>query len=428
MTAGGGCFSVGAARIEITPPLEVPYLSFAPRHQGFAAVHDPLFARALVVSDGKKRGAIVTAEAIGFINSVLGQGRNFTAEVRAEVERRTGIPGEGVMLTAAHVHSSPDSIDIRPLRGSPEAVAWLEGLIGKIGSAAEAALNNTFNAALRIGQAEFPGYSKNRRGEECVDDRLTALLFESPDKTRRILLVNYACHPVIVQAQDRVSADYVGVMAAALEKETPGLEACLFLQGAAGDINPWIDDTRDFADVERMGAALAGKVVEIIDGISAVKESAEPSVTHQAAEPLLFKCASQLLDLPSRPLPAPEETAAQAAGDNRMWLGDELAERLLDSRRSYPAELQALRLGNAVLAGIPGEPFCRMGKAIRDLAAPLTGIPVGYANGYVGYIVPPESWARGGYEVDPGPWSKVAPESHAIILDALSGLFKKIGA
>ena len=418
MTALGEFFSVGAGKVEITPPLEVPYLSFAPRHQAFASVHDPLFARALVVSDGEKRGAVITAEAIGFINSVLGEGRNFTAEVRAEVERRTGIPGEGVMLAAAHVHSSPDSIDIRPLRGSPAAVAWLEGLIGKIGSAAEAALSNTFDAALKIGQAEFPGYSRNRRGEDCLDDLVTALLFESSDRRRRILAANYACHPVIVQAQDRISADYVGVMAGKLEKNLPGLEACLFLQGAAGDINPSVDDTRDFADVERMGTALADKVLQII---------AHVRTEGHAPEPVHLGYASETLELPPRPLPSGEEAGTLASGDGRMWLGDELAERLLDSRKSYPAELQVMRLGNAVVAGVPGEPFCRMGKAIREVAVPLIGIPVGYANGYVGYIVPPESWVRGGYEVDPGPWSKVAPESHALILEALIRLFRKVG-
>ncbi|OGD21351.1 MAG: hypothetical protein A2W03_04700 [Candidatus Aminicenantes bacterium RBG_16_63_16] len=417
MTGPGDFFSVGAAKIEITPPLEVPYLSFAPRHQAFAAVHDPLFARAIIVSDGRRRGAIISAEAIGFINSVLGKDRNFTAEVRAEVERRTGIPGDAVMLAAVHVHSSPDSIDIRPLRESPAAVGWLEGLIGKLGSAAEMAQRCAFKATLRTGQAEFPGYAKNRRGEDCLDDLVTALLFESADKTRRILIVNYACHPVIVQAQDRISADYVGVLTSRLEKEVPGLEACLFLQGACGDINPWINDTRDFADVDRMGTAFADKVA----GILAVLDG-----PGRAPEPVLFECNSQFLDLPSRPLPILEEAKSLATGDNRIWLGDELAERLREGGSSYPAELQLMRLGNAVLAGISGEPFCRMGKAIREMARPLTGIPVGYANGYVGYIVPPDSWARGGYEVDPGPWSKVAPESHSLILEALGGLFARI--
>ena len=417
MTGEERFFSVGAAKIEITPPLDVPYLSFAPRHQAFATVHDPLFARALVVSDGRKRAVVITAEAIGFINTVLGEGRNFTDEVRAEVERRTGIPADTVMLAAAHIHSSPDSIDIRPLRGSPAAVAWLEGLIDKLGQAAERAQVNTFESTLRIGQAEFPGYSRNRRGEECLDNLVTAFLFESQDQKRKIIAINYACHPVIVQAQNRISADYVGAMASKLEKDLPGLDACLFLQGACGDINPSIDDTRDFADVERMGTALADKVTDVIAGMR--RES-------QAAEPVLIGHASQLLELPSRPLPTAEEAESLASGDNRMWLGDELAERILDGRKSYPAELQVLRLGNAVLAGVPGEPFCRLGKAIREMAAPLAGIPVGYANGYVGYIVPPESWARGGYEVAPGPWSKVAPESHALILEAMGNLFARI--
>jgi neutral ceramidase len=362
--------------------------------------------------------AVITAEAIGFIYTVLGGGRNFTAEVRAEVERRTGIPGDAVMLAAAHVHSSPDSIDIRPLRGSPAAVAWLEGLISKLALTVEKAQANAFEATLRIGQAEFAGFSRNRRGEDCLDNLVTALLFESPNKMRRILVVNYACHPVIVQAQDRISADYVGVMASRLEVIDGGCEACLFLQGACGDINPWIDDTRDFADVDKMGKALADKVRQILAGLKG--ES-------QAPEPVLLGYASHFLELPPRPLPTPEESASLASGDNRMWLGDELAERLLDAGKSYPAELQIMRLGNAVLAGIAGEPFCRMGKAIREMAAPLTGIPVGYTNGYIGYIVPPESWAHGGYEVDPGPWSKVAPESHSLILEALASLFRKIG-
>jgi neutral ceramidase len=419
MTETAALFSVGTGRVEITPPFEVPYLSFAPRHQPFSAVHDPLYARAIAISDGKRTGAVVSAEAIGFINSALGEGRNFTAEVRAEVERRTGIPGNAVMLAAAHVHSSPDSIDIRPLRKTPAGAAWLEGLVEKIGSAAEAARRGMFEANLRIGQADFPGYSKNRRGEDCLDDLVTALLFVSPDGRRRLLVANYACHPVIVQAQDRISADFVGVMTRKLEEEVGGLESCLFLQGACGDIDPAVGDTRNFGDVDRMGTAFADKVMEILGAIQA---------GGHAAEPVLLNHAAERLELPSRPLPSSEEANSLVTGEDRLWLGDELAARLREGAGPFPAEIQVMRLGNAVLAAISGEPFCRMGRTIRRMAEPLTGIPVGYANGYVGYIVPPESWARGGYEVEPGPWSKVAPESHAMVLAALGRLFAQIQA
>ncbi len=37
--------TAGASRIDITPPLTIPYLGFVPRHAFFEGVHDPLYAR-----------------------------------------------------------------------------------------------------------------------------------------------------------------------------------------------------------------------------------------------------------------------------------------------------------------------------------------------------------------------------------------------
>jgi hypothetical protein len=54
------------------------------------------------------------------------------------------------------------------------------------------------------------------------------------------------------------------------------------------------------------------------------------------------------------------------------------------------------------------------------------GVPVGYANGYLGYLAPPEAWAKGGYEVLCGPWSKVGPESFSMIQNTLYELFRQI--
>jgi hypothetical protein len=178
-----------------------------------------------------------------------------------------------------------------------------------------------------------------------------------------------------------------------------------------------VDDTQDFADVSKMGTALADRIKEVCSEIS----------TKQfPAEPVIINCASEFMSLPSRTLPSAEEAKALENADNRLWLHDELEARRREGERPFSAEVQVIRLGNALIAGIPGEAFCRMGTAIRTVARSLTGIPVGYANGYVGYIVPPEEWAKGGYEVDPGPWSKVGPESYEIILRALERLKIKV--
>jgi neutral ceramidase len=417
MREAAAYFQAGAAKVEITPPLDVPYLSFQPRHGPFSGIHDPLYVRSIVISDGKNRAAIISAEAIGFINTVLGEERNFTAEVRSGIRKATGIHEDAIMLTAAHVHSTPDTLDIRPLRDSPGAKAWLESCIQKIVLSAELAAKNNFPARLKLGRGELAGFSKNRRGDSCLDNSVTVLQFESPDGIRKIVLISYACHPVIVQAQDKISADYVGVMTSSIERDLPGAETCLYLQGACGDINPWVDDTRNFADVSKMGTALALRVNEIC---------AEITTKQHPVEPVVVNCASEFMSLPSRRLPTPEESKALENADNPLWLHDELEARRLEGERPFPAEVQVIRLGNAIIAGIPGELFCRMGMAIRGLARPLTGVPVGYANGYIGYIVPPEEWAKGGYEVAPGPWSKVAPESYNIILGAFKGLIAKV--
>jgi hypothetical protein len=70
-----------------------------------------------------------------------------------------------------------------------------------------------------------------------------------------------------------------------------------------------------------------------------------------------------------------------------------------------------------------------MGMEIKRRSKPLRGVPVGYANGYLGYIVPPDSWERGGYEVELGPWSKVGPESYGLVIktiDQLVGIVETI--
>jgi hypothetical protein len=59
---------------------------------------------------------------------------------------------------------------------------------------------------------------------------------------------------------------------------------------------------------------------------------------------------------------------------------------------------------------------------IKKRCEPLVGIPVGYANGYLGNIASPESWQKGGYGVHCHPCSKVGPESYQMILDALEML------
>ncbi|PYV07898.1 MAG: hypothetical protein DMG23_14975, partial [Acidobacteria bacterium] len=79
------------------------------------------------------------------------------------------------------------------------------------------------------------------------------------------ILVNYACHPVVFTADnDLYSADYPGAMRRYVEKNFGGSVTCFFLQGAAGNINPYFDKTyleEDSPEMMRLTGERLGKEV-----------------------------------------------------------------------------------------------------------------------------------------------------------------------
>ncbi len=61
------------------------------------------------------------------------------------------------------------------------------------------------------------------------------------------------------------------------------------------------------------------------------------------------------------------------------------------------AVIQVLRCGAAEILAVPGEVFSSAGAAMRA-ARPRPSLLAGYANDYLGYLVPPAAVAAGGYE------------------------------
>ena len=94
-------FQVGTARVKITPAIGMPYLGYGwDRQDPFLGVNDDLWAKALVIDDGERVAALIACDMIGFPPAA------FAAAVRAQVATHTAIPGEHVMLSASHTHSS----------------------------------------------------------------------------------------------------------------------------------------------------------------------------------------------------------------------------------------------------------------------------------------------------------------------------------
>ena len=388
-------YQIGYARTDITPPVGMPYLAWRPRHQPIKGVHDPLFARAACI-EADERVIIVSADTIGFADTILGPRRSFIGETKAEIERRTGVPGSHILIASNHIHSSAETLDFRPLSAEyPDAGSWLEDLQQSLVDCDASACRDTVEARLSVGRGAVSGLAKNRRGDDCLDQEVITLTFLS-DRGAELVMVNYACHPVILQCWDQVSADYVGAMRTHVEQGTSA--SCMFLMGACGDINPLRADSKDYADSDAMGRAIADEVLRLL-------------TEDHPAEPAVIRAGSAFVGFPSRALPSVDDLPD---GDNA-----EALVRIAEGTGPFRGEVQAIRIGEALIVAMPGEIFCSTGMAVKEMCRPLSGIPVGYSNGYLGYFIPPHAWAKDTYETCLGPWSKVGPEAEAVLLDTI---------
>ena len=97
-----------------------------------------------------------------------------------------------------------------------------------------------------------------------VDDSVNVLVARDLRDEAHVIatVVNATCHPVHEMCIPRVSADYPGVVSAALEAAHPGSVA-LFLNGAAGNINPTTVSAGADAS-RRHGVALAAAVERLL--------------------------------------------------------------------------------------------------------------------------------------------------------------------
>ena len=88
----------GAAETVVTPDAEGTLL-IGPLKPS-TGVHDDLFARALVLSDGTTDAALVTLDYLGFDFA-------FHDVLAAAVASASGIPADRTMIACSHTHSAP---------------------------------------------------------------------------------------------------------------------------------------------------------------------------------------------------------------------------------------------------------------------------------------------------------------------------------
>jgi neutral ceramidase len=366
----------GAAHVDITPPLGGPMWGYAARHDAASlGVLDPLQARAVVLSAGNKRIALVSLD--------LGRAptRASTARIRKQVKEAARI--DHVFLVASHTHHGP-VLEVASWP-SPEK-SYVHQLEQKLVAVIVAAAKAQRPARLGLASAQI-GLNRNRhshRPDAPVDRELLVVRIEGQDGKVIAHVVNFAAHPTMEDARLRkFSADYPGALAALVEKQTGA--PCLFLQGAAGDLSANPGATRSPA---AFGQALGREVL---------KQSATIRCTLTGEVPLLVRehdfQFERRIDL-ANPLVRQALNAAFFKG-----LVDFYVREYREGIR--PQLTTALLAGKIGLVAVSGEFFCGHALRLKRRARLEHLLFLGYCNDYQQYFPTIEAAAEGGYGTEP---------------------------
>lgn len=378
---------VGASIIDITPPNGIAMAGFAARTEVAKGDHDALTVRALVVDDT----AIVTVDVIGI-------DANLSARARA----RASLPDQAITITATHTHGGPVSMPGRLSAKADHAfILCLEDAVVK---AVDLAIVNQKPARLLGGIGVEPGFATNRRRlDGPVDTGIPILRFESVEGSTIAILVSYACHPVVLGA-DNLSwtGDYPHFVRKKLETTFPGAIA-IFATGCAGDVNTGhsaaaslsllATPERSFAKAKEIGFGIANSVIDarLTDvsgnvGHSEVFADICFEQREQEAPDILAK---------SWRLAAKDTSSLEVIWAN--WAEKHMGRDLSPLK----ARITALKWGSVGIIALPGEIFAETALEIREKLAQKDPLFIlAYADDNPGYIPPESDYLRGGYEID----------------------------
>jgi neutral ceramidase len=373
LTAGAGAkeqqgwrgdLLAGTAKINITP------------QNSKKPIHDNVNARVLVLEIRGQRLAFVSVD-LGVYTS---------DQLLSACKEKFGL--SQMLLCSSHTHSDP---------GNSYKDSYEKQIVEAVGTA----VHNMFPARICAGHRTFPQLGFNRlviredghaRESWVSDDHY---LCENPDRIpfgpvdpevgiikvedaqgqARAVIMNYACHADVVCQNYAVSADFPGVACRKVEEAFGTNLVCLFVQGAAGNIESLIISSRrsgpddpfqtDYNSIERVGHLLSYEAIQLTKSIS--------------------------------PKPA-KETSVRYLNDSLNFVGR------FNKDKPFDVHICTILINDDIaIATVPGEPFVQLQLDWKQKVKVPQPFVFGYTwfeGTWANYIPDIMSAARGGYGAD----------------------------
>jgi neutral ceramidase len=385
-----------------------------------------LFARVIVFADGPNKAALVLCD-------LIGMSRNLVQAIRKEACLKTGIPENAILISNTHSHSTPDTIS-----AGFEDPAYLEFLTrAVVGSISQAAADLQ---PVRIGwkKVAIRGLARSRRqkmkngkvfttrygvpstwrvdpqwvtGEGPIDPDLTVVRIEGLDGEALAVISNFGCHASVALTSLDLSGDFPGEAMAILEGILGKSSVVLCTNGAGADVDPTLEmpywGPRNNANTRRLGRIFAAQVLETIERVN-------------VQDRMNIDSRQVLVDLPVKEdwirLMEVETERMLEEYDSHWTLSPAITSILKE--KILHTEIQALRLGDLVFIGYPGETFVETSLSLKNLFKDRNIAIIELANDNIGYIPTARIFEEGGYECGQHFAARVPPEAEFLLFEA----------
>ncbi|NOY43121.1 MAG: hypothetical protein GXP26_14980 [Planctomycetes bacterium] len=444
-------FRAGAFAMDITP-VEFPVLINGGMLERIGTkVVDRLHARCLVLDDGASQIAIVVVDSCMLPRELLDEAKDMA-------EKATGIPTNRILISATHTHSAPSALSClgterddrychflvpRIAQGieraqrnlTPAKIGWAVGRdeknvgcrrwLMKPGKAS----TNPFGGTTNDRATMHPGYGNENAIEATgpVDPLVTILSLQTIDNRPLAVLANYSMHYVGGPA---VSADYFGAFCEKMTKLVGGESAdppfmAALSNGTSGDT--WL---RDYTNGK--SASRKFDINSVATDVAQAAYEAYQQIEYREWIPIVME--EKLLRIDVR-MPSGEEVArakeflAPLDGKKPSTTHEVYARETIILNEMPPTrelKIQAIRLGEMGIVGIPNEVYASTGLTIKSESPLQPTMNISLANGGEGYIPPPEQHKLGGYTTWRARSSCLETGAEPKIRDAALELLKQV--
>ncbi len=420
-------FTAGSAKVNITPSLGTiingDFVSHYARY-----VHDPLFAKALIMQSGETTIAIIVVD-------ICVMDADFIKGVKATITGEACISESNILISSTHTHAAGSIADL--LLGTAD-LAYRQKLPSLIVEAVLLAKQNCRPAKIAFGYADVQEhlvcrryYMKNgfislnpvtqvaervktnplgaedkiERRVATPDPQLSFLAVRGTDDRWISLVGNYSLHYVGDWEKGTISADYFGAFSNSLQKnlEADNSFIAMMSNGTSGDVNIW-----DFCNPDRYPAKLFEKnkligcdlAEKVFLALKNVTWDSNPSLVVEYIElPVATRKPSvEELELSIRLIEETdfENIVIDQNGLQRLYAREQLL--LNEYPEIVQVPIQVFRVGYGTIGALSGEFFSETGLWLKEKSSSNHYFTISMANGYHGYVPPAHEIDLGGYE------------------------------